>query len=219
MKDTFWQRAYGSRDITHPVVQVFARQRVELIEKYIPLHTVQRALDVGCGSGFSMFLVEEKLSNVFGVDRSIYMLKKHPSRGCLVLGDAYHLPFPDMTFDLVYAWELIHHFRDPLPVVQEMARVTRRWMFLFEPSRYHPVQFALALFQREHRPIFRFSASFLKHLFIEVGFQNVQVRRVGWIFPNKTPTFLLPLLQRLPLENSIGISYFVIGEKLNVAEK
>lgn len=40
-------------------------------------------------------------------------------------GDAHHLPFPDGSFDLVYARFLLEHVADPGVVLAEMRRVTR----------------------------------------------------------------------------------------------
>ena len=42
--------------------------------------------------------------------------------GRAILADAFTLPFPDKTFDLVYGWEVLHHIVDPTVVVAEMAR-------------------------------------------------------------------------------------------------
>ena len=212
--DSFWKRAYGGRNYTHPVVQVFARQRVTLLKRYIPFHSIRKILDVGCGSGYSTFALSEEVPYVIGLDRSYFMLRRHPFfPSKLVLGDARYLPFPTSSFDLVCAWEVLHHFQDAQPIVQEMARVTRKWVVLFEPCRYHPVQFALALLQKEHRPILNYSANYLRSLLEKSGLRPKAIKRVGWIFPNKTPRILLPVLQRLPVENFLGISYLCIGEK------
>lgn len=42
-----------------------------------------------------------------------------------VFGDATRLPFPDASFDLVLSGGLLEHFRDPAPVLSEMARVLK----------------------------------------------------------------------------------------------
>lgn len=213
-QEQFWQHAYSGRDVNHPVVRLFALQRMELIRKYIPLEKVKKALDVRCGSGFSTFLMAQFIPTVFGVDLSSFMLKRNPlppSR--LVQADARALPFLDESFDLVYCWELLHHFENPLPILKEMARVSKRWIVIFEPCRYHPVQLALALVQKEHRPILHFSSSFLERLIQRVGLNLVVIKRVGWLFPNKTPSFLLPILGRFPVETRLGISYFVVAKK------
>jgi SAM-dependent methyltransferase len=46
-------------------------------------------------------------------------------RYSVVEGDAFHLPFPDHSFDAVVCVRVIHHFDDPAPAIAEMARVLR----------------------------------------------------------------------------------------------
>jgi SAM-dependent methyltransferase len=43
----------------------------------------------------------------------------------VVEGDAFHLPFPDASFDAVVCIRVIHHFEDPRPAIREMARVLK----------------------------------------------------------------------------------------------
>jgi SAM-dependent methyltransferase len=43
----------------------------------------------------------------------------------VVEGDAFHLPFPDASFDAVVCVRVIHHFEDPRPAIREMARVLK----------------------------------------------------------------------------------------------
>lgn len=47
------------------------------------------------------------------------------SRYEVIEGDAFHLPFPDASFDTVVCIRVIHHFEDPRPAIAEMARVLR----------------------------------------------------------------------------------------------
>ncbi len=39
------------------------------------------------------------------------------------LADIYHLPFKDREFDIVFCVHMFHHLEDPLPAVDELARV------------------------------------------------------------------------------------------------
>ncbi len=47
------------------------------------------------------------------------------ARIAVVLADAEHLPFPDGHFDVAVCVRVLHHFRDPRPLVSELARVVR----------------------------------------------------------------------------------------------
>lgn len=47
------------------------------------------------------------------------------SRYQVKLGDAEALPFPDGTFDAAVCVRVLHHFRDPAPLIAELGRVVR----------------------------------------------------------------------------------------------
>lgn len=55
------------------------------------------------------------------------MLSRHPllKSGKIVLADGLRLPFLENRFDLVYAWEALHHVSDPRLMISEMACVSR----------------------------------------------------------------------------------------------
>ena len=49
----FWQKESTTRNFDHPVIDFFARQRTEFVEKYIPINKIKDVLDVGSGRGYS----------------------------------------------------------------------------------------------------------------------------------------------------------------------
>jgi len=94
------------------------------------------ALDVGAGPGQIPIKLALRLPDlqVVGVDLSEGMLAKARfaaaaagvgSRVRFETGDASQLPFSDGAFDLVMCNSLLHHSRDPLATLNEMARVLR----------------------------------------------------------------------------------------------
>lgn len=212
----YWQADHGHRAFDHPVVRFFAQQRVAFIRSLLNLEDVRSALDVGCGSGFSTYYMQPYVEQLWAVDRSPYMLERHPLRASerLALGDAVALPFDDGRFDLVYAWEVLHHIGEPVRAVREMARVSRRYVLLAEPNPWNPAQFAFALLDREHRWVLRYRLPFMRRLCREAGMRVVLTRTGGLTFPNMTPHALLPLLKLLPYRfPAIGISNWVLAEK------
>lgn len=92
-------------------------------------------LDVGCGPGFVM---EELagLMEVRGVDVDRDMVQACTVRGLdVVEGDAAHLPFDDISFDVVYCSFLMMWLKDPSAALKEMKRVSRGWVVcLAEPD-------------------------------------------------------------------------------------
>ncbi|MFT4200569.1 class I SAM-dependent methyltransferase [Gordonia sp. (in: high G+C Gram-positive bacteria)] len=92
----------------------------------------RQILDVACGPGLYTRRLAENLTGdgrVIGIDFSKAMLDRaargpHP-RTAYVRGDAHRLPFPDDSFDTVTCFAALYLIPDPLPVVDELVRVTR----------------------------------------------------------------------------------------------
>lgn len=210
----YWEKA-TQRSYRHPVVQEFARQRIDFLRHHLDFSRIRSALDVGCGTGFSGYYLSQIVPNVWGVDRSRHMLCQNPlPRTRLVQADAYALPFQDNSFDLVYCWELLHHTERPLAVVAEMRRVSARYLVFFEPNRANPAQALYATVMRHERGVLRYSLSFLRKLALQSGLKVIYGATVGCIFPNKTPALMLGLLRRLRFEVPLlGISHALICEK------
>ena len=80
----------------------------------------RRLLDVGCGLLDPLF--KEHFKNAYlGID--IY--GRHDS-----LADAEHLPFHDEVFDVVTAWSVIEHLRNPYLCIKEMVRVSSQFVIM-----------------------------------------------------------------------------------------
>jgi ubiquinone/menaquinone biosynthesis C-methylase UbiE len=159
--------------------------------------------------------MQNYVPDIWAVDQSSRMLAQHPLKNTdkLRVGDALKLPFADNSFDLVYGWEVLHHISEPSLAVAEMARVSRRYVLVAEPNPVNLAQFLFALIDPEHRWVLRYKLSYMRNLFESVGLRVEHSSSGGWVFPNKTPLWLLPLLQRLPYRSPLGISNWVLGSK------
>jgi SAM-dependent methyltransferase len=87
-----------------------------------------RVLDVGCGDGLIDALVQERRADVkiSGVD----VVVRGNARIDVQVFDGYRLPFADASFDAVMFVDVLHHTVEPLDLLREAARVTRRWLVL-----------------------------------------------------------------------------------------
>ena len=108
-----------------------------------------RVLDVGCAKGF---LVKDLLDacpglEVFGLDISEYALKHCPPEviGRLHLGNCEALPFPDGSFDLVLALDVIHNQKRDgvIRALHEISRIGKGKAFVRVDSYHTPEQKAV----------------------------------------------------------------------------
>ncbi len=109
-------RAYLWDDLKDPVFYHF-------------LQTGSRILDVGCGNGRLFQLFEGILVDYSGVDQSeelIRLARKQFPDIDFQVGEMTHLPYPDASFDVVYAIASFHHLpteEKQRAALQEMYRV------------------------------------------------------------------------------------------------
>lgn len=105
----------------------------------IPAGTTS-VLDVGCGEGTFLGMVFETLPRVAvtGVDVSDVGLEctKHkvPSATVVRVDTATTLPFPDNSFDVVTALDVLEHTLEPEAILREMQRVSRRYVIVGVPN-------------------------------------------------------------------------------------
>jgi len=91
-------------------------------------------LDVAAGTGHLGRAISPHVRRVVAVDLTPAMIdegRREAARadlGNIVFerGNAEQLPYPDHSFDMVVTRLSIHHFTDPQPAIQEMARVCKR---------------------------------------------------------------------------------------------
>jgi ubiquinone/menaquinone biosynthesis C-methylase UbiE len=160
-------------------------------------------LDVGCGTGALLAAIDRARGGngaprLAGVDLSSGMLAvargKLGRRGALAVADAARLPFPRARFDLAVSSSALHHWREPLRALREMARVLRpggrvaitdwcgdRWVERFRTR---------ILRRREHDRLRVYRSGELAALLQEAGFVDVLVERwrIGWRWSLMTAT-------------------------------
>ena len=95
----------------------------------IPKRT-QSILDVGCGSAWVAKALQNSGTWHCSLDISIENPRKalqlYPSPNHVgVVGDSFHLPFRDSSFDAIIAAEIIEHLHDPKVFAAELLRVVK----------------------------------------------------------------------------------------------
>ena len=93
----------------------------------------RRVMEVGAGSGRDLLDLAARGATGVVLDYSPASLelvqRQARERGLpvlLVRADALKMPFRENTFDVVFHQGLLEHFRDPMPLLRENARVTKR---------------------------------------------------------------------------------------------
>jgi len=100
-----------------------------LLDRTLPRRDLE-ILDVGCGAG-NMIHHLGRYGRVLGIDNNPKPLKIAHQRGYDArLASAEEMPFPDQSFDLVAALDVIEHCEDDLLVLRQCYRVCALGGFL-----------------------------------------------------------------------------------------
>lgn len=118
---------------------------------YVDFSSLQHVLDIGVTSHKNntesnyfekLFPYPEKITALSNQDAS--WLEKEYNGLKFVLGDGRKLPFDDNTFDLVFSSAVIEHtgcLLQQQSFIEECCRVTKKYVFLTTPNRWHPLEF------------------------------------------------------------------------------
>ncbi|WP_181685504.1 class I SAM-dependent methyltransferase [Halorhabdus salina] len=124
-------RRFDAEYLEHTRRGMWAESREALSALDLPAR--DRVLDVGCGTGeLTRVLRDEADGDVVGCDADPELLT-HVAPPT-VAGDAYRLPFPDDTFDLVVCQALLINLTEPERSLAEFVRVSRDSVAVIEPD-------------------------------------------------------------------------------------
>ncbi len=135
----------------------------------------KRVLDAGCGTGYGSAELAQSAAEVTGVDIAAdaveYAGANYPIAGLRFLeASCTAVPFPDESFDLVVAFEVIEHLPDYRAFLDECARLlTREGLFIVSspnkryyaetraatgPNPFHEHEFEAEEFAQELQRVF-----------------------------------------------------------------
>jgi 2-polyprenyl-3-methyl-5-hydroxy-6-metoxy-1,4-benzoquinol methylase len=195
IQDSHWSKDKSARRRPdHPVVYATFEPLADIVTSSIDNPDQASALDVGCGNGFLQWALQRRFRSVTGIDNSREMLKVNPCEE-KHLGSCTDLPFPDKSFDVAVAANLLHHLTKPerMRTLAEMRRVARQAVISFEPNRNNPLMFLFSVIKPEERMATQFTRSYMRELLAEAGLVNVRVHVEGLIVPNKAPICWIPI--------------------------
>lgn len=96
---------------------------VEFVKAHVP--SGARLLDVGCGSGWSTWLLARAGYRAVGVDLNPEAFEKRGDGASFIAGSALDLPLASASFDAVCVHEALEHVPRPERALDEMLRVLR----------------------------------------------------------------------------------------------
>ena len=136
-----------------------------LLDELAPGSTL---LDVGCGPGTitADLAARVRPGAVVGVEDSEAVLAEARAVSLeLIVGflvaDVYHLPFPEASFDVVHAHQVLQHLAEPVAALPEMRRVCRPGGTVaardadYGAMVWHPADPALDEWRRLYRAVAR----------------------------------------------------------------
>ncbi len=91
-------------------------------------------LDVGCGPATITCDLATRVASVIGIEQAAGILDRAEATKIewgadnveFQNGDVYSLDFPDGTFDVAHAHQVLQHLTDPVAALREMMRVTKK---------------------------------------------------------------------------------------------
>ncbi len=204
----YWEGREGYKPAHAPSARAFADPKARRIARWAGLKGTEPVLDVGAGTGHLTEAFRRRGHRVVAVDAAAGMLLRNPSP-LRVRADAARLPFRTAAFALAVESNLLHHVRDPGAVLREMARVAQGRAAAIEPNRNHLPMFLFSLLAREERAGLRFTRSHLEGLARSAGLFPIGLEVTGWVYQNRTPSFLATFLGRW--DGACPVAAYVVG--------
>ena len=175
----------------------YGRHKIEcLIERETrSIPPGSRALDVGCGTGFNVARLLDRGFDTVGVEpadgmRSI--ARANVPGAEIVDGDFEHLPFPDQSFDLLLAIEVLRYLPGPDLALREAARVLRTggMAIVTAAPRWSLNGYALVNVVTSRRQVPSFTR--VDHSFVSARGGRAALRRAGFRDADVHGVFLGP---------------------------
>ena len=155
----------------------------------------KKLLDLGCGAGENSVYFAKKGAHCVATDYSPGMVEVALQlaerygveiEGCTA--NAMALEFPDNSFDLVYASNLLHHIPDPKMALKEMHRVLKPGgkACFWDPLKHNPVinvyrRMATEVRTDDETPLDINIVNYINSLFSETTYDTFWIATL-WIF-------------------------------------
>lgn len=116
-------------NLGYPHTEAYQEEMDRIFLEEVGPERLGAAVELCCGWGEALGLLDDRIDAGLGVDISVSMLEaataRLPARFDLLQGDATRLPFADASLDTVLMFGGIHHVPDRLGLFREVARILR----------------------------------------------------------------------------------------------
>lgn len=110
--------------------RVVHRRRIKVLSQRLAvmLEPRSRLLDIGCGDGRITARLRDSVDQL-----EVQGVEVLPRPACVIeyrRFDGTHLPFPDNSFDYCLLVDVLHHIKDPVPLLKEVCRVSSKFVLI-----------------------------------------------------------------------------------------
>lgn len=160
------------------------------------LNKSQKLLDVGCGPGTILKDLGKYVKEVVGVEHQTELVELArsqpdvPENVKFQDGLAYELPFPDDSFDVVHALQVVVHLADPVLGLKEMLRVCKKGGYVcvkdgdLSMTTVYPDDYAdvFQAFNPNRSTTLKIAGRLLKHRALEAGYDEKNITMSGLVW-------------------------------------
>jgi len=195
---------------------VIRRRKFDFLISIIGKISGKLVLILGCGGGMESEWLSISGGKIIGIDISSQIIriakrrfKKKKLKGSFVVGDMENLPFKLNSFDIIIAYDALHHSENVHTCLLEAYRTTRHIMGVIEPNitcltrKISSIFFKKYLMETFGTLTKAYSMTFYINQFKQAGFKIVK-----YIFCNIIPPEVYDPLFK--------ISYGVFGDFLSL---
>jgi 2-polyprenyl-3-methyl-5-hydroxy-6-metoxy-1,4-benzoquinol methylase len=177
-----------------------------------------KVLDIGCGEGFGSSLLSRGAKSVVGCDVSAKAissskLKYGKGKAAFLVCDGTKLPFEDASFDVVVAFEVIEHLKNPSALLKVIRRMLHEEgvLVISTPKRIVPFLRLNPFHIREFN--FEEFVILLSNSFGSVEIVGQEVLNLQWKITHRLAPFL-PVTVRKVLRRLYSKSKKTPGEQI-----
>ena len=235
MANEYWDEMYGlegsSRYQNEGDIGIYYRlpKFIELFYNRFPSLSKLNVLELGGGGGeiFDLFSKRYAGENInytlteYSSNAVSVLKNKYKERAKIIHADATNLPFEENEFDIVCAFDVMHHVLDPCKMASEMLRVTKSHFFMCEANGLSIIrrmgEMSKEAKKLEEKSYFPWQ---YKNFFLKSGAKSCSVMPFYFFVPpkvakkNMKPFILISEIgQRIPIIKWQSQSLMIAGEK------